>query len=82
MSLENNLRILSCALLSLYGKNRGCYRPHGRSDWHILYIIEGKGFVTIDNKIIECKAGTVVIYPPDTPQKYDFHKDMFLDINM
>ena len=73
MSFSDCFSIESMAILKISGKKpRGSYRPNGRDDWHILYIIEGKCLVTINDKVIECNPGTVIIYPPGVPQKYDF----------
>ncbi len=76
MNLENFIRVVSTSILTISDPyERGSNRPLGRKDWHILYIIKGRCFVSIDDIEFECKSGTVVIYPPDTPQKYRFNKN-------
>ncbi len=76
MNFENALYINTCNLLGSYGEDCSCNRPRGRKDWHILYITAGKCFVTLEEKVVECPPGTVLIYPNDVPQKYSFRGDI------
>ena len=64
--------INSCGRQLLYGSNCGSTRPHGRIDYHILYISEGCCFAEFDGKEICIKEGGLIFYPPHVPQKYRF----------
>ncbi len=73
---ENYLHINSCGCEKPCGLDVGSIRPHGRSDYHILYITEGVCFVTIDNKTLQAPAGSVIVYLPHQRQEYRFHKNI------
>lgn len=70
---DDYLHVNSCDCQYLHGHDISCTRPHGRVDYHILYISEGCCFVTENNHIFEAPAGSVIVYRPGEPQQYKFN---------
>lgn len=52
--------------------NHDVVRPKGRIDYQLIYITEGLGHFEIDGREIDLMPGTIVLYPPNTPQFYNF----------
>lgn len=70
------IHLNSCGVQHLFGKDQGSKRPNGRKDYHILYITEGKCFVTEKGRVREAKEGTVVFFLPGEPQEYVYRGDI------
>lgn len=66
------ISVNACGRQHLFTKRRGSHRPYGRKDYHILYIAEGRCFVTSNGKTTEAPKGSVIVYLPDQPQEYSF----------
>ncbi|MDW2798199.1 AraC family transcriptional regulator [Clostridium boliviensis] len=75
--LENNiipLRVNSCGVYRLVSLPvMSTFRPLGRSDYQLLYISAGKAFFTIDGTVTEISEGSMVLFPPHTPQQYSYY---------
>lgn len=75
--LENNkipLRVNSCGVYRLVSLPvMSTFRPQGRSDYQLLYIAAGKAFFTIDGATTEVSEGSMILYPPHTPQQYSYY---------
>ena len=61
-----------CQVLGLGGGNLKMYSWF---TYHILYITEGMGNVTIDNKRIDLPAGSLVFYLPGQYREYDLYRN-------
>ncbi len=72
MTSYDYLRVNSCGMQDLYGFDSGSLRPHGRVDYHILYITEGVCFVKMNGETVEAKAGAVILFLPYEVQDYSF----------
>ena len=70
------LNVISCDRQEFYERNMKCFRPDGRADYHILYIIKGKCFVKEEKKEIEAGKGSLVVYLPYERQEYEYKKDI------
>ncbi len=66
------ISVNACGRQHLFTKRRGSYRPYGRKDYHILYIAEGRCFVTLNGETTEAPKGSVIVYLPGQPQEYSF----------
>lgn len=66
------ISVNACGRQHLFTKRRGSYRPYGRKDYHILYIAEGRCFVTSNGETTEAPKGSVIVYLPSQPQEYRF----------
>ena len=66
------ISVNACGRQHLFTKRRGSYRPYGRKDYHILYIAEGRCFVTLKGEKTEAPKGSVIVYLPSQPQEYSF----------
>jgi AraC-like DNA-binding protein len=52
--------------------NYPTYRPNGRKDYQLIYIMKGKMQIVINGKSQKITDGTVVLYKPNEPQIYSF----------
>lgn len=52
------------------GETVGTFRPFGLPDYQIIYLIEGSMSFLVDGLTKILSAGDIIIYPPDTAQKY------------
>ena len=68
------LSVNNCGVNRLFDRDAGSTRPNGRLDYHILYIAEGRCFVTLDGEVEETPAGSIVVFLPRQPQEYRFYK--------
>lgn len=66
------MELNQCGKDFLSERNYMTVRPNGRIDYHILYIIHGNCYATINSKEYVAPAGSIVIYHPNEPQKYSF----------
>ena len=48
-------------------------RPHGRSDYQLIYIQKGQGDFTFNGKTVLLKKGTLIRYAPGEAQEYSYH---------
>jgi len=69
---DEYISINACGRQHLFAKRRGSYRPYGRKDYLLLYIAEGRCFVTINGETTEAPKGSVIVYLPGQPQEYSF----------
>ena len=68
------LRVNSCGVYRLVSLNvMSTFRPLGRSDYQLLYIASGKAFFTFNGTVTEVSEGSMVLYPPHTPQQYSYY---------
>lgn len=68
------LRVNSCGVYRLVSLNvMSTFRPLGRSDYQLLYIASGKAFFTFNGTVTEVSEGSMVLYPPHTPQQYAYY---------
>ena len=78
-SLENQdskskgIYIDSCGC-QLLGKNAGKLNTYSWSDYHILYVTEGSGYVFLGKKRIDMSAGNILIFSPWQKRDYGFHR--------
>lgn len=52
------------------GETQGSFRPFGLPDYQLIYLTEGSMSFLINGMTKILSAGDIIIYPPDTPQKY------------
>lgn len=50
-------------------------RPEGRRDYQLLYLWRGQGKYLLDGRERLLPAGTVLLYPPGTPQIYSYQPE-------
>ncbi|QGQ93739.1 helix-turn-helix domain-containing protein [Paenibacillus psychroresistens] len=60
--------LLSGHFIQPYGFHQ--HRSNGRQDWLLTYTINGSGAFRVDDYILPCSAGQLVIIPPGIPQHY------------
>ena len=53
-------------------KDHNQLREHGRADYHILYIAEGRCYAEVDGCSVVAEAGSMILYLPCHRQKYSF----------
>ena len=72
------LAVNCCGCQHLHGYTTGSSRPHGRKDFHILYIAEGACYLRDSEYGTEFSvpAGSVILYLPGEPQFYRFHAEI------
>ena len=73
-SLNKDLYIDKCGCQIMEGKN-GKLNHYNWSDYHILYITEGTGYVKLDGKRVEMTPGSVVIFQPWQYREYDLFRN-------
>ena len=61
-----------CGIDHLFDRDRLQIREHGRDDYHILYIAEGKCHAKIGGREMVAPAGSIVLFMPHSRQKYAF----------
>lgn len=74
---DSFIHLNSCDCQIIDRKKAGSFRPHGRKDWHILYISEGTCHILYQGEEYSAPSGSLVIYPPETEQNYFFGADDF-----
>lgn len=48
------------------------YRPDGTNDWLLIYTVRGGGrILTASGRGLPTRAGSIVLFPPGSPQRYD-----------
>lgn len=71
---NSHLRINNCGTLLLNDKDYHILRPNGRTDYLLIYIAKGKGYVTINNKEHIIREKQAFIFHPAEVQNYHFLK--------
>lgn len=72
MRSEGLLFVNLCGINRIYTKNTLQIREHGREDFHILYIAEGKCHVRIGDRDQIAPAGSLILFMPHSRQQYAF----------
>ena len=72
VSTAHSLLVNSCGIDRVFEKRRGSTRPHGRRDYHMLYIAEGVCHACVDDAWYTVKQGGVIFYYPGQRQEYFF----------
>jgi len=68
------LIVTSCGTYRLYTRPKlPTWRPRGRLDFQLLYIVSGKAHFHFDGKEQIVTAGHMVLYRPKEPQKYEYY---------
>ena len=69
---ERYLHINNCGYYKgiKQGETVGTFRPFGLPDYQIIYLTEGSMSFLLDGITKILSAGDIIIYPPDTAQKY------------
>ena len=69
---DRYLHINNCGFYKgiIQGETVGTFRPFGLPDYQIIYLIEGSMSFLVDGITKILSAGDIIIYPPDTAQKY------------
>lgn len=63
-----------CGIEHLFDRDRLQIREHGRSDFHILYIAEGKCHAVVGGQSVIAPAGSLILYMPHERQQYAFFR--------
>jgi len=66
------LEVNSCAKQTISARDRAMLRPHGRVDYHILYILCGMCYITEGGEEQAVSAGNLILYRPHERQEYRF----------
>lgn len=70
---DKYLHINNCGYykeINLSEVKNGTFRPDGLPDYQIIYMTQGRMHHLVDGEIEILSAGDIVIYPPNTVQKY------------
>ena len=68
---EKYMEINSCDIQNIFGKrNQFQIQQHGRIDYALHYIFEGKCTVEIDSERVEIGAGTFILFRPNEKRFY------------
>lgn len=70
---DKYLQVNSCGMQCLADSDFHVCRLNGRSDYHILYVIQGNCYVEKYGKEIVLKEGELILYLPGEVPKYSFH---------
>jgi len=71
---DKYIYINTCGCQTLEG-TEGHLKTHSWFTYHILYITEGTGYVTIDGKRVQVSAGNLVFYLPGQYREYDLYRN-------
>lgn len=66
------LHLNSCGIEHICEIDRRQVRPHGRRDYHLLYIARGRCQVWRDGQQFTAQEGSLVLFLPGEPQDYAF----------
>ncbi|MBR5308623.1 MAG: AraC family transcriptional regulator [Clostridia bacterium] len=69
---ERYIHLNNCGRQILSRSDTHTVRPHGRVDYHILYIVSGVCYATIDGREYTVKEGMTAMFLPNRPQEYRF----------
>ena len=68
------LIVTSCGTYRLYTRKKlPTWRPRGRMDFQLLYVVAGKAHFHFGNEERIVTAGHMVLYRPKEPQKYEYY---------
>ena len=68
------LIVTSCGTYRLYTRKKlPTWRPRGRMDFQLLYVVAGKAHFHFGNEEHVVTAGHMVLYRPKEPQKYEYY---------
>ncbi len=68
---DHPLTVTSCGHYTLVKKEIfSTFRPKGRRDYQLLYIIKGTAYFETDGNMHPVREGNIVIYYPNEPQRY------------
>lgn len=70
---KNPLTVNWCGHQKLMTKNLARTRAHGRVDYQLIYLVDGKGYFEIDGRTREVQKGSIIVYPPHYPQYYSYY---------
>lgn len=68
------IQINNCSRLYLGHRDHHNIRPHGRIDYLLMYISDGKCYIVVDGEEKIVNKGSVVIYRPGEPHDYRFRQ--------
>lgn len=71
-SPEKSLQVNNCGTRKDYRLNYTLFRPKGRKDYYLLYIVKGWLDIEIDLSAVRVDKGKCVVFLPETPQKIIF----------
>ena len=66
------LHVNNCGIQNLGEVDAHQVRPHGRLDYHLLYIARGCCTVRRDGRTLSAPEGSLVLFLPGEPQDYAF----------
>lgn len=66
------LHVNHCGIQNLGEVDTRQVRPHGRVDYHLLYIARGRCTVRRDGCLLDAPEGSIVLFLPGEPQDYAF----------
>ncbi len=72
---DDYLHMNSCYVQYLYDHDTGSSRPYGRADYLLLYVAEGKCYLSANENARCVEAGNLILFRPGEPQEYRFKKD-------
>lgn len=71
---DRYMQLNSCGVQYLGDKDCYMIRPHGRKDYHILYIFQGVCHTEIMGEKAVVSEGNMILFKPYEKHKYEFHK--------
>ncbi|MBQ9801702.1 MAG: helix-turn-helix transcriptional regulator [Clostridia bacterium] len=71
-SSKEYLFVNCCGIDRIYQRDTLALREHGRMDYHILYIAEGRCYAEVGGQSVIAEAGSLILYMPGKRQKYSF----------
>lgn len=72
-SSDKYLNVIGCGYHKFITRDYSISRESGRSDYQLIYMINGSGWFTFKNENIEITAGNIIIYKPGEPQFYCYY---------
>lgn len=75
VNFSESLIVSSCGIYQVFsGPTVFTERPKGRNDWQLLYIESGEVSLVINDKTQIVKKDSIILFPPQQPQFYYYHK--------
>ena len=69
---SNYLKLNSCGIQKLWDRDYLRIREHGRADYHIIYILQGKCTAESEGRETVLECGDMILFMPGEKQKYAF----------
>ena len=66
------LKLNSCGIQKLWDRDYLRIREHGRADYHIIYILQGKCTAESEGRETVLECGDMILFMPGEKQKYAF----------